>query len=327
MQRLWLALACAAATGLLAPVTTFARETIDYTSAIPIWQAHEARLLSLGWRLARANAALCQARQGAIGLMLADVRRYDDPDRARAALGIDGNVAIEAVAAGSPAQAAGLRAGAEVLAVGGEPVTALADPRAKRDETSDALHDRIDSLLARQGKVTLRIAPPGQPARDVTIVGEPACRARFALIRQGTTAQTRGFSIEIAVQLLSEVASDDEAATMIAHELAHNILGHWQRDVAAGRTYVIIRRNEREADRMAPWLMVNASFDPAAAPRFFANWGQRHGGGITRAPTHDSWQDRMAAITAELPVIAAARAAQPGQIADWRSRFPGQLAN
>jgi predicted Zn-dependent protease len=125
------------------------------------------------------------------------------------------------------------------------------------------------------------------------------------------------------VQLLAEARSDDEAATMIAHELAHNILGHWQRNVAAGRTYVAVRRNEREADRMAPWLMANAGFDPAAAPRFFAQWGPRHSGGMTRSPSHDSWQDRVAAITAELPTLAAARPG--GQLADWRARFPGQV--
>ena len=327
MQRRLGVLAGVVAAALLPPVTAAARENLDYTTAIPVWQAHEARLLSIGWRLARANAPLCQSRQRAIGLMLADVRRYEDPERARRAQSISRDVVIEAVAAGSPAQAAGMRAGAEVLAIGGQPVGAIADPRAKRDEASDAVHDRIDSLLARQGNVTLRIAPPDQPARDVTIAGEPVCRSRFALLRAGSYAQTRGFTIEVAVQLLAEAPSDDEAATMIAHELSHNILGHWQRNVAAGRTYVAIRRNEREADRMAPWLMANAGFDPAAALRFFTSWGQRHGGGITRSPTHDSWQDRVAAIRAELPALAAARQGQGAQLADWRERFPGQAAD
>ena len=323
MRRHWLCIALAAVAGLAAPIAAIAREAIDYASAMPIWQAHESRLLSLGWRLARANAPLCLSRQRAIGLSLAHVRRYDDPARARVALGIGGDLAIAAIAAGSPAEAAGLRAGEELLAIGGEPVAALANPRARGNATADAVHDRIDSLLVRQGKVTLRLAPRGQAARDVTIPGEPVCRARFALLRGGSYAQTRGLTIEVAVQLLAEAPRDDEAATMIAHELAHNILGHWQRNVAAGRTYVAVRRNEREADRMAPWLMANAAFDPAAAPRFFAQWGPRYGGGMTRSPTHDSWQDRVAAINAELPALAAAR--QGGQLADWRAQFPGQI--
>jgi Zn-dependent protease with chaperone function len=324
MPRRWLQLACAVLAGMLLPGSAVAREAIDYSAAIPSWQAHESRLLSLGWRLARANAPLCLSRQRAIGLMLADVRRYKDPARARAAMGIGGDVAIAAVAAGSPAEAAGLRAGMEVLAIDGQPVAALADRHAKGNATADAVHDHIDSQLVRQGSATLRIAPRGEAARDVTLSGEPICRARFAMLRGGSYAQTRGFTIEVAVQLLAEAPGDDEAATMIAHELAHNVFGHWQRNVAAGLTYVAVRRGEREADRMALWLMANAGFDPAAAPRFFAQWGPRHSGGMTRSPTHDSWQDRVAAINAELPVLAQAR--QGGQLADWRVRFSGQLA-
>ena len=327
MRRYWLTAAWGAAVGMLASGPASAREAIDYASAIPIWQAHEARLLSIGWRLARANAPLCQHSPGGVGLMLADVHQFKDPDRARAVLGISGDVIVEAVAAGSPAQAAGLRAGAQVLAIGGHAVTGLADPKARDDAVSDALHDRIDSQLAASGRVTLRIAAPGQSPRDVTLVGEKACRARFAMLKSGTAAKTSGFVIQIAVQLLAETPGDDEAATMIAHELTHNIFGHWQQAVVTGRNnYVAIRRNEREADRMAPWLMANAGYDPAAAPRFFAAWGQRPSGGMTRAPTHDSWQERVEAVTAELPVIAAARSNQSSPLIDWRMRFPARQA-
>ncbi len=327
MRKCWLASGSAAIAVLLAPGPAMSGEAIDYASAIPVWQAHEARLLSIGWRLARANAALCQRSPSAIGLMLTHVRQFKDPDRARAALGINGDVIVEAVATGSPAQSAGLRAGAQVLAIGGRAVTALADSQVKGDAAADALHDQIDSQLAASGRVTLRVAAPGEAPRDITVVGEPACRARFAMLKTGTTAGTRGFIIEIAVQLLAETPSDDEAATMVAHELAHNIFGHWQHTLAAGKNnYVAIRRNEREADRMAPWLMANAVYDPAAAPRFFAAWGPRHSGGMTRAPTHDSWQERVAAGSAELPAIAAARASQAGSLADWRARFPGPQA-
>ena len=325
MRKRCLARGCAALAALLAPGPAMSGEVIDYATAIPIWQAHEARLLSIGWRLARANAALCQRSPSAIGLMLADARQFKDPDRARAALG--SGVVLEAVANGSPAQAAGLNAGMQVLAIGGQPVSALADSQAKGDAAADALHDKIDHQLAASGRVTLRLAAPGQPPRDVTVIGQPACRARFAMLKSGTSAGTRGFIIEIAVQLLAETPSDDEAAAMVAHELAHNIFGHWQHTLATGKNNdVAIRRSEREADRMAPWLMANAHYDPAAAPRFFAAWGPRHSGGMTRSPTHDSWQDRVALVSAELPAIAAARGSQTGALADWRMRFPGPQA-
>ena len=223
MRNRWLALGSAAFAVLLAPAPAMSGEAVDYASAIPVWQAHEARLLSIGWRLARANAALCQRSPSAIGLMLGHVRQFKDPDRARAALGTIGDVIVEAVAAGSPAQAAGLRASVQVLAIGGRAVTTLAEPQARGDAAADGLHDQIDSQLAASGRVTLRVAARGEAPRDVTVVGEPACRARFAMLKAGTTAGTRGYIIEIAVQLLAETPSDDEAATMVAHELAHNI--------------------------------------------------------------------------------------------------------
>ena len=137
-------------------------------------------------------------------------------------------------------------------------------------------------------------------------------------------AKAEKMTVFIGVELLGEHPGDDEAATMVAHEMAHNILAHLDRLDAGTRNYVTIRRTEREADGLAPWLMANAGYDPAAAPRFIAAWGPRHGGGATRVPNHDSWQDRAGLMRAEVARIAAARAASRQGPLDWRSGFPGQ---
>ena len=286
------------------------------------WQAHDARLLTLSWRLARANAPWCSNVQSAIGLMLTDFHRFRQPAQVSAALGISSGIAIEAVAAGSPAEAAGLRAGESVLAIGGAALPAPGGPLPKGKFLEDILHDRIDAELASSGAVTLRLARPGEAPRDLRLPGQPACRGRFTLISSGTAAMSEGYVIRIAAQLMSEHPDDNEAATMLAHELAHNIFGHVAENNAKGRNYLTVRRNEREADRLAPWLMANAGFDPAAAPRFIASWGPRHGGGITRSQSHDTWQDRSAALAQEVRAIAAARAVRPGQALDWRSQLP-----
>ena len=317
----------AAVTALACSVSA-AADQVDYATAIPVWQAHEARMLAIGWRLMRANAPLCRQHPPAVGLMLYDLRELKDADRARAALGIESNDVVEAVAPGSPAEQAGLRAGDEVLAIAGGSTAEMASPSGRGSSQVDALYNTIDRQLGASGHVALRVKPRGQAPRDVTIAGVPACRARLAMLHAGSIAGTRGLTIEIAVQLLAETPDDDEAATMLAHELAHNIFGHWQHTLQTGKNnYVAIRDREREADRMAPWLMANAGYDPAAAPRFFARWGPRHSGGMTRAPTHDSWQDRVAMVGAELSAIAAAH--RPGAVppVDWRSRFPGPQAD
>lgn len=107
---------------------------------------------------------------------------------------------------------------------------------------------------------------------------------------------------------------------MAAHELAHIALDHRRRLDAGTRNYVTVRRTEREADRLAPWLMANAGYDPAAAARFMAWWGPRYSGGITRAPDHDGWRERLALIEVEVGKIRAARAAQPQGLLDWRGQ-------
>ena len=294
----------------------------NYFADVRAWQAHDARLMALAWRLTRTNAPFCANAQPAIGLMLTDFHRFPRPADVSAALGISSGIAIEAVAPASPAAAAGLRLGETLLAVGGAAVSATPSALPKGRFPHDLAHDRIDAELARSGAVTLRLARPGEMARDVRLVGQAACRARFTLISSGSAALSEGYVIRIAAPLMAEHPQDDEAATMLAHELAHNILGHVAENNAKGRNYLTVRRNEREADRLAPWLMANAGFDPAAAPRFIASWGPRHGGGITRSQSHDGWQDRAEAMTQELSAISSARAGQAAGPLDWRARLP-----
>ena len=73
-----------------------------------------------------------------------------------------------------------------------------------------------------------------------------------------------------------------------------------------------------------PWLLANAGYDPAAAVRFFRKWGPGNDGWIFRAPTHDGWDERADYAAAELPKIAALKAA--GQPANWRAHFEREVA-
>jgi PDZ domain/IrrE N-terminal-like domain len=285
----------------------------DYPYLVRSWQGHDARLLTIGTRLARANAPQCTQVQSSIGLMLTDFGHFAKPSLARAVLGLSSEVAVEAVARGGPAEAAGLRAGDELLAIAGNAVMASA---AKREQQLSQLNDRIDTVLQMRGSVIIRVARAGAAPRDVTVAGQPACRSRFMLQPGGKVAQADGLAVEISLPLFAEYPSDDEAAFMVAHELAHNILGHQQRSNAAGRNFKVIKDFERQADQLAPWLMANAGYDPAAASRFMAKWGARHDQGMTRAPTHDAWRDRLIMIDAELVRIAAAGSVRP---LDWRA--------
>lgn len=303
MRRVLLAIAA-----LFAPAAAWAR--VDYTTMIPALLAHDTRLLSIGWRLARANGSLCADSAPAAGLMLTDLGQLDRPAEARAVLGIGGNVAIVAVAPGGPAQRADIVAGEQLVAVDG---VATTDP--------DAAYARMDAALASSGTTTLAVAAPRAAPRSVRITGESACKGHFQLLVGNKSAQTDGRHIIVSVELMAERPQDEEAAFMIAHELAHVALQHRRRLDAGTRNYITVRRTEREADRLAPWLMANAGYDPAAALRFMEWWGPKYSGGITRAPDHDGWRDRLELIGQEVAKIRAARAAQPQGPLDWRGQF------
>jgi hypothetical protein len=274
-------------------------------------QAEDLRLQAIGWRLATGNARFCDARP-AIGLLLQDMANYSQPARMRAAAG-------QAVAAGSPAAIAGLSPNDEILAIDGR---AMADlPRAKPGDWArlTALHDTIEAALARDGSVPLAWRGADGKHRAAVIGGVPACPTRFELLDSGGRAVADGKRVLIGRKFAGFGYSEDEVAAAVAHEFAHNLLGHraWLR--AAGRTRKNIRLTEREADRLMPWLLANAGYAPDAAVRFFERWGPGNDGWIFRARTHDGWDERAEFAEGELPAIARLMASEGA--ADWRMQF------
>lgn len=285
-------------------------------------QSEDLRLQAIGWRLATGNARFCDARPS-IGLLLQDMANYGQPARMRAAAGIAGDIAVQAVVGGSPAALAGLAANDEILSIDGRPMAGL--PRAKAGDWARlaALHDAVEAALARDGRVSLAWRAADGERREAVIEGMPACPSRFELLDSGGRAVADGKRVLIGRKFAGFGYVEDEVAAAVAHELAHNLLGHraWLR--AAGRTRKNIRVTEREADRLMPWLLANAGYDPGAAVRFFERWGPGNDGWIFRARTHDGWDERADFTRAELAPIAAL-VARDGA-ADWRLHFRREL--
>ena len=311
------ALFCAAL--LCAPLPATADDLADMRAALAELQVQDARLLTTGWRLAHGNAAYCRTAPLGAGLMLYDARNFARSDSVRAALGTRGDIAIGAMAAGSPAALAGLQAGEEVLAIDGVAVAGTNPVREGDTARVDGLHDRLDAALATGGAAVLQL-----PGKQLRLGGQPACRARFELTTQQGHARSDGFRVQIGRVHLASLPDENAFTALVAHELAHAILGHPQRLAAARRTAAAVRETEREADRLAPWLMANAGYDPKGALLWARSWVREHSR-WPRAATHDGWQAREALIAAEVAVIAAAQAA--GEPLDWRARFPLQEAD
>jgi hypothetical protein len=181
-------------------------------------------------------------------------------------------------------------------------------------------HDRIDRALADQGSVTFRFAD----GASATVEPVPACATRFELLGDSKTAVADGGRVVIGSRFPAfDWTEDDEFAGVVAHELAHNLLGHraWlQRNrKVSGRT----KLTEREADRLMPWLLANAGYDPAAAHRFMLRWGKKHDLGLMRSWSYEGWDERAEHIAAELPIIA--RLLEREGRADWSRHFRREI--
>jgi hypothetical protein len=287
-------------------------------------QREDSRLQSIGWRLAVGNARFCANAAPAIGLLLQDMANYAAPARMRAAAGIAGEVAVQAVASGSPSAAAGLLPNDEIVAIDGESMAALPPAKARSWQRLTGLHDRIDQSLARDGNVELEWRR-GNGARQRTIVrGVLACPGRFELLDRGGKASADGDRVLIGREFVGTDYVEDEFAAALAHEYAHNLLRHraWLDEHGRGRRNA--RRTEREADRLMPWLLANAGYDPSAAVRFFERWGPRHDGWIFRARDHDGWDERRDFVAIEIARIEALKAS--GQEADWPRHFQREVS-
>ncbi|KAI4973657.1 hypothetical protein ZWY2020_041438 [Hordeum vulgare] len=77
--------------------------------------------------------------------------------------------------------------------------------------------------------------------------------------------------------LLNHLETDDEIATLLAHEIAHVVARHPSESIMYKKWFPFplkvhfIRRTEIEADHMGMLLMAAAGFDPHAAPKAVEN--------------------------------------------------------
>lgn len=309
----------AAVGGLALSAATALAGAVDDRAGLAQLQREDARLHSIGWRLATGNARFCPDAAPAIGLLLQDMANYGKPERMRAAAGIAGDIAVQAVAAGSPAAAAGLASNDEILAIDGAAMAALPPTEAGDWRRLSGLHDRVEASLAADDHVEVEWRSEGGGPRRSAIEGAPACPGRFELLDSGGKASADGRRVLIGREFAGVEYAEDEFAAALAHEFAHNLLRHTAWHAEHGRKRRNVRLTEREADRLMPWLLANAGYDPAAAVRFFERWGPRHDGWIFRARDHDGWDERAQNVAAELPAIRALMASEGA--ADWQRHF------
>ncbi len=270
--------------------------------------AMDKRVASIGYRLASANAPFCARKERNPGWVLHSYRQYPDRDLARAAFDFPTPVAIAAIVDNGPAALAGLRDGYGLkdmdggIWFGGERQDHVASV-----ELIETIGKRLDALFAAPGSVMLTFSIAGTDELKTVQIDPPAiCASRFFVdTKDAVDAGADGARVRLTTGLLAFTPNDDELAAVIAHELAHNLLGHRARldAIKKGKTKATYL-TEMEADRLSVWLMANAGYDSAAALTFAERFGRKYGLGIFSAATHPRWKKRVAIMREELDRIA-----------------------
>ena len=267
-----------------ASVSSHAKVSVDAQVSLLALQRDDQRVADTAWRIAARNADSCTKIWAALGVSLQHVSQYAPAYRAaaQAAFGLDGAYpSILAVAEGSPAAAAGLKPNDILRAVNG---TDLASTSGK--QTTAASYDAVSAAMAaletlpEQKAAVLSIERGGQRL-DVSVTPKNVCRSRVELAPgNAINANANGLVAQISGRLVNWVQSNDELALVIAHEMAHNLMGHpktlSEKSALSGLATSLglsgraQRQMELDADRMGIIMAANAGYNYKIAPDFWA---------------------------------------------------------
>lgn len=246
-----------------------------------------------------------------LGFVLQHLSQFNVADRAGviATLPLDRGPGVIALAPDGPAARAGIRTGDVLLAIDGVAIPRDGDPAAPfsakhaRDR-ADTVSDLLEAAAVRPFSLTLWRDGSMLTLRVTAAAG---CPSRLHLARSTQrNAYADGHHVFLTTGLLALLRNDDELAFVIAHEMAHNILGHaavmrsGAVDRGFGRTFgksgTIVRASERAADALGGALMIDAGYDPIAGAQMLRRVGTDLG--ITVFAAHDSAGARIDAMRA-----------------------------
>jgi Zn-dependent protease with chaperone function len=289
------------------------------------------RLQSIAWPVLKANADICgTSTRQSIGLTLTD-----DRDLSRQVRGLRlrdvplAGVMIAAVAAGSPAAAAGLKSGDRLQGKSVAEIGKALNAEMKKSKTA---------TLSKADGSQLKLMP------------ETICASPVRLTHNNQiNAYTNGKSLVFYSGLLRAVPDDAQVQMVVAHELAHSLLKHprkgvvnsivsggWLLGTVAGSGGWLVdtlgdltgqhrpvsyqslgtqlaawpyeRAFEREADYVALYLMARSGGDIAKVEQLFATFSNASPASTWISISHPITPERVVAVRAARAEIEAKRA-------------------
>jgi beta-barrel assembly-enhancing protease len=243
------------------------------------------RVATIGHQLALANARQCPNKGPQSGILLHSLGQYGSAFRTimQQQWGLTDAPTLLAVVPGSAAQKVGLFAGDQIRAVNG-----VATTTGQSKKSTFAVVERTQQMLEqalRAGYADILTARAGNAV--IRLVAPIACPALFQVLpSQKMKATADGRYVQLSTRIIESARDDDELSFIIAHELAHNALGHRAWLDKAGRKAANVRETEIAADVLGVKMMRQAGYDPAAAARYWAREGDRMDAGLFRSGTH-----------------------------------------
>jgi hypothetical protein len=283
-MRLWALGILVALSAPAESVNSHNRVSDDTQASLLALQRDDQRVADTAWRIASRNSDICPKLWGAIGVSLQHVSQYEPAYRAAAqtAFGLDDNYpSILAVAAGSPASAAGLKPNDTLRAVNGAD---LADK--SQSKKSAARYDAVSAAMTAlealpEQRVAILSIERGGERLEVSVTPQNVCRSRVELAPgNAVNANANGLVAQISGSLVDWVESDDELALVMAHEMAHNLLDHPKKlseksslsglATSLGLSGKAQRQMELDADRVGIIMAASAGYNYKIAPDFWA---------------------------------------------------------
>lgn len=296
--------------------------------------AQYARVNDIAYALFEKNVELCRDDTAySIGAILAN-RHSHGPDFAETLARVYGfgeGANLLAVAEGSPADEAGLEVGDEIVSIDGQSV-----PSGKRAavKASEMIAERVE-----QDPNLSLVVETDRGRRTVALAARKVCGYKIGVVEDDrVNALADGRSIAVTSGMIRFTDNDVELATVIGHEMAHNMMDHIDKQkgnwllgtlldvvLAAGgvntqgtfgklATLAYSKEFEAEADYVGLYLMARAGFEVEDAPDFWRRMAIAHPGSVKSAlaASHPPTPERFLALEQTVEEITAKRdAAQP----------------
>jgi hypothetical protein len=286
--------------------------------------AEEMRLSTIAYRIGAASARMCTRRDVASGLILHDLTQYDPEVRGAvsSAFSLADGFGVLQIIPGSAADRAGLHIDDEIIRVGDIEVT---DPAAVANAQKS--YDRTDRFLAllkgtlSRGTADIVVRRQGQ-VLHLELRGQPSCGGDLILTNSSElNAWSDGSHVVITTGIAALADSPDEIAFVIAHEMAHNILGH-STEKARGLFGGIAqtKEEEMEADSFAVTLMHEAGYDPEGGISFLHKVSRRLWWAISL--DHPGFGRRIQIVNSAIAALTRSTAAP--HLALWEPTVPPQ---